>query len=93
MKQKEFWRCFCINWEKKFRKEFKCPKCGHTGSRTNRLSMSGSGISKFFDVQMNKYIFVSCESCGFTEVYNEKVLENKEEGMTGEDIVDLLFGG
>ncbi|MFB6076276.1 MAG: zinc ribbon domain-containing protein [Candidatus Aenigmatarchaeota archaeon] len=82
---------FCINWEK-FKEEFKCPKRYHTGSRTNGLSMSGSGISKSFDVQMNKYIFVS-RNCGFTGTCNEKILEDKREDMSGKVILDLLFGG
>jgi predicted nucleic-acid-binding Zn-ribbon protein len=48
--------------------------------------MSGTGISKMPE----RFIFVSCESCGFTEIYNVKML-CKQDGV-GTDLLDLFFG-
>jgi predicted nucleic-acid-binding Zn-ribbon protein len=58
--------------------EFKCPKCKHVGAHVERLAMSGTGISRFVDIQLNKYAFASCLACGFTEIYSLKILENRK---------------
>jgi predicted nucleic-acid-binding Zn-ribbon protein len=58
--------------------DFKCPKCRNTtgavkevalGSMADRISLVGSG----------KYLFLSCTLCGYTEVYNQKILANAKE--------------
>ena len=41
------------------------------------------------DVQHNRFIAVSCENCGFTELYNPEMLEGKSR--LG-DVLDVLFG-
>ena len=58
--------------------EFVCPKCKHVGSHVERLAMSGTGISRFVDIQHHKYAFASCLVCGYTEIYNLKILENRK---------------
>ncbi|NPV42812.1 hypothetical protein H0A61_02740 [Koleobacter methoxysyntrophicus] len=78
--------------EDRFKEKFKCSKCNHTGARTQKLSMTGTGLSKLFDIQMHKYLFVSCENCGYTEVFDLKILEGKS-GIDAMDILDLFFGG
>lgn len=60
--------------------EFTCPKCNHTGAHVERLAMSGTGISRFMDIQHHEYVFASCLACGYTEIYNLKVLQNKKVG-------------
>ncbi|WP_366924524.1 zinc ribbon domain-containing protein [Metallumcola ferriviriculae] len=81
-----------MSLEQRFQEEFKCSKCGNLGAHTKKLAMTGTGLSKMFDIQMNKYLFVSCTSCGFSEVYNLRTLEGKS-GMDATDIFDVLFGG
>jgi hypothetical protein len=50
--------------------------------------MSGVGISRFFDIQHHRYVFVSCDYCGYTEIFNLRVLEGQDDpGM----ILDVLF--
>lgn len=75
-----------MDLERKFQEEYKCPRCGNQGALTKELSMSGAGVK---DVMHNRYLFVSCQSCGFTEVYNTKVLG---QNGVGTDILDLFFG-
>ena len=58
--------------------EFKCQKCGQVGAHVERLAMSGTGISRFVDIQAHRYAFASCLACGFTEIYNLKILENRK---------------
>jgi hypothetical protein len=68
---------------------FACPKCGSTKPNIESLRMAGAGLSRFLDLQHHKYMFVSCSSCGYTEVFNEKVLGASEKF---DDILDLLWG-
>jgi hypothetical protein len=50
--------------------------------------MAGTGISRFLEIQPYRYAFVSCHNCGFTEVFNLKMLEGKDDLGT---FLDILF--
>lgn len=52
--------------------------CAHHGPHVERLAMSGTGLSRFLEIQAYRYAFTSCNNCGFTEVYNLKTLEGKD---------------
>jgi predicted nucleic-acid-binding Zn-ribbon protein len=43
---------------------FVCPKCLHSGGHVEHLAMSGTGISRFLEIQTYRYAFVSCKNCG-----------------------------
>lgn len=62
-----------------------CPKYGHTEVSTNSISTTGSGLSKMFDIQTKKFPVVSCENCGYSELY-------KDVRNRGGDVVDAFFG-
>ncbi|WP_240455849.1 zinc ribbon domain-containing protein [Virgibacillus sp. Bac332] len=47
--------------------------------------MTGTGLSKMFDMQHNQFIVVYCKNCGYSEFYNKK-------SSTGSNIFDLFFG-
>lgn len=67
---------------------FVCAKCDHHGAEVQRLSMSGTGISRLFDVQPYRYAFASCRNCGYTEVYNLSTLAGRDDlGF----VLDVLF--
>jgi predicted nucleic-acid-binding Zn-ribbon protein len=53
-----------------------------------RLAMSGTGLSRLFEVQPYRYAFVTCQACGYTEVFNLKVLEGRDD--LGE-VLEVLF--
>lgn len=76
--------------EEQFATRFTCPKCKQTGARTKRISTTGSGFSKLFDFQHNQFLVVSCNNCGFTEIYNPDMLEGKRVLGT---VLDVIFGG
>ena len=67
---------------------FVCQKCGQHGARVERLSISGTGISRLLEVQPYLYCFVTCKQCGFTEVYDLRVLEGNDDVGT---LLDVLF--
>jgi predicted nucleic-acid-binding Zn-ribbon protein len=67
---------------------FVCAKCGSKGAHVERLAMSGTGLSRMFEVQPYRYAFASCNNCGYTEVYNLRMLEGKDD--LG-NILEILF--
>lgn len=62
-----------------------CLKCGSRDADQKEVAMSGTGLSKMFDVQHNQFIVVFCKSCGYSEFYNKR-------SSTGGNILDLFFG-
>ena len=44
-------------------------KCSGTQYKTGQLRTTGSGLSRFFNIQNQKYATVACEACGYTELY------------------------
>jgi hypothetical protein len=74
--------------EERLSTDFLCAKCGHHGAHVERLAMSGTGISRLFEVQPYRYAFASCTNCGYTEIYNLKTLEGKDDLGT---IFEILF--
>jgi predicted nucleic-acid-binding Zn-ribbon protein len=67
---------------------FVCTKCHQHGAHVEKLAMSGTGISRLFEAQLYRYAFVSCHNCGYTEVYNLRALEGKDNLGT---ILEILF--
>ena len=43
--------------------------CTPKTSSEPELRTTGSGLSRFFNLQNQKYSTVSCQNCGFTELY------------------------
>lgn len=76
------------NVESLLSEKFVCPKCQNHGAHVERLAMSGTGLSRLFEVQPHRYAFASCTQCGFTEIYDLRTLEGKDNLGT---LLDILF--
>lgn len=50
-------------------KSFTCPKCGGKKAEVDNIRTTGSGFTRFFNIQNRKFLAVSCTHCGFTELY------------------------
>ena len=74
--------------EQRLSAAFVCEKCDQQGAHVEKLSMSGTGISRLLEIQPYRYAFASCNNCGYTEIYNLKTLEGKDD--LG-DILDIIF--
>gem|GEM_PF-2859657 len=48
-------------------KEYSCDKCGVKTYKSGELRTTGSGVSRFFNLQNQKYRTIACTECGFTE--------------------------
>lgn len=68
------------------KREYVCPKCGHHGFVQDQFQATGGTLAKMFDIQNKKFITISCERCGFTEIY-------RSETTMGSNILDFLIGG
>lgn len=58
--------------------QFHCPRCDHRGAKVERLAMTGTGLSRLLEIQHHRYAFASCHNCGYTEVFNLRILEGKD---------------
>ncbi|WP_456279599.1 zinc ribbon domain-containing protein [Bacillus sp. K7] len=63
-----------------------CIKCGSIEAGQKEIATTGTGLSKLFDVQNNRFLVVYCKNCGYSEFYNK-------ESSTAGNILDLFFGG
>lgn len=57
---------------------FVCSHCDHRGANVEKLAMTGTGISRLLEIQHHRYAFASCQNCGYTEVYNLRTLDGKD---------------
>ncbi len=74
--------------ERQLGERFICSKCKKQGGDVQKLAMSGTGLSRLFEVQPYRYAFVSCGHCGYTEIFNLRTLEGKDNLGT---ILEVLF--
>ena len=75
--------------EKEIESRFVWAKCRSSGAEVKSLAMTGTGISRFLDIQHNRYIFASCNNCGYTEVYNLDILKGSKDNVG--NILDIIF--
>ncbi|PKO13168.1 MAG: hypothetical protein CVU39_20535 [Chloroflexi bacterium HGW-Chloroflexi-10] len=68
--------------------KFHCPRCDKQGASVEKLAMSGTGLSRLLEIQAHRYAFVSCKNCGYTEVFNLRILEGQDNLGT---FLDVLF--
>jgi len=69
---------------------FVCPRCHSKGGTAQKLAMSGTGLSRLLEIQPYRYAFVSCNNCGYTEVFNLTILNNRDDLSS---FLDVLFMG
>jgi predicted nucleic-acid-binding Zn-ribbon protein len=63
-----------------------CIKCGSKNAGTKEVAMTGTGLSKLFDIQHNTFTVVYCKNCGYSEFYNKQT-------SVASNVLDLFFGG
>ena len=51
------------------KRDYHCIKCQGNRYREGELRTTGSGLSRFFNIQNQKYSTVACTECGYTELY------------------------
>jgi hypothetical protein len=76
--------------EKEIESRFRCAKCINTGASVRSVAMTGTGLSRFLNIQHNRYVFASCNMCGYTEIYDLDKLSGGRD--TVRNILDAIFG-
>ena len=51
------------------KRQYSCIKCGGAQYKAGEIRTTGSGISRFLNLQNQKFTSVSCTGCGYTEFY------------------------
>lgn len=51
------------------KRTYTCVKCGNRNADTDEIRTTGSGFTKYFNIQNRKFTAVICTRCGFTELY------------------------
>ena len=64
---------------------WKCPKCNHFEFEADTIATTGTGLSRFFDIQNKKYTAITCKKCKFTEFY-------KADSSTLKNVLDFFVG-
>ncbi|MDI1494794.1 MAG: DNA-binding protein [Cenarchaeum symbiont of Oopsacas minuta] len=65
------------------KKSYECIKCGTKEYTSGKIRTTGSGLSRFVNVQNKEFITVTCASCGYTDMY-------KVSTGTAGKIIDLF---
>ncbi|NBC69539.1 hypothetical protein GT003_11095 [Paenibacillus sacheonensis] len=81
-----------LSVEDRIAHSFQCAKCKCDECLIKEVAMTGTGLSKLFDIEHHHFLAVSCTHCGFAEFYNPDILKGKKSGQLG-TIMDILFGG
>ncbi|MFC1935842.1 zinc ribbon domain-containing protein [Chloroflexota bacterium] len=66
------------------KRQYSCIKCAGTRYEAGEIRTTGSGITRYLNLQNQKFATVSCKECGYTEVYRMSA-----RGGIG-DIFDIL---
>ena len=51
------------------KQQYYCIKCKGTEYKSGEIRTTGSGLSRFLNLQNQKFATVSCAGCGYTEIY------------------------
>jgi len=52
-------------------KNYLCPKCGNKKAEKDKIRTTGSGFTRFFNIQNRRFLTVTCTNCGYTEFYRD----------------------
>ena len=51
------------------KQRFVCAKCGSPDYSSGEIRTTGSGVSRFLNMQNQKFAVVSCTGCGYSDLY------------------------
>ena len=76
----------CIRDRPQDRHQYECPKCQCRRFDHGVIRTTGDGLSRFFDIQNQRFTHITCSDCGYTEFFKKTV-------STADSVLDLFLGG
>ena len=67
--------------------QWNCAKCDGREAETGVIRTTGGGVSRYFNVQNNKFDYVSCTQCGYTDLFRAT---GKGKGEGWRNVLDVL---
>ena len=64
--------------------DYICPKCNGTDYQKGEIRTEGGWLSAAFDVSTHRFIAVTCQHCGYTDLYRKDI-------GTGSKVFDFLM--
>ena len=61
-----------------------CPKCENRYAEVDKIRNTGSGFTRYFNIQNRKFTAVTCSKYGYTEFYRDGVAD------TGSNVPDFF---
>ena len=64
---------------------WRCIKCNNHEFKTDKIATTGTGFSRYLNIQNKKFSTVTCSKCKFTEMYQAptSALSNIFDFFTG----------
>ncbi len=66
------------------KRDYTCVKCGGSKYETRTIRTTGSGFSRFFDIQRYRWAAITCTRCAYTELYSLAA------GKSAVDVLDFF---
>ena len=60
------------NMNDNLNKDFECIKCENIEFVEGKINTTGSGLSKFFNIQLHTFQTISCSECGYTDLFRRE---------------------
>ena len=60
------------NMNDNLNKDFECIKCENIEFVEGKINTTGSGLSKFFKIQLHTFQTISCSECGYTDLFRRE---------------------
>ena len=60
------------NMNDNLNKDFECIKCENIEFVEGKINTTGSGLSKFFNIQLHTFQAISCSECGYTDLFRRE---------------------
>ena len=60
------------NMNDNLNKHFECMKCENKEIVEGKINTTGSGLSKFFNIQLHTFQTISCSECGYTDLFRRE---------------------
>jgi predicted nucleic-acid-binding Zn-ribbon protein len=67
------------------KQQWVCTKCGGREADTGVIRTTGGGASRYFNIQNQKFEYLSCKRCGYTDLFRPS-----DQGGGWRTVLDVL---